>query len=72
MSNKGLAKDLALYSFVIAEITLPLIGGLLIGAYLDDYLDTHPVLTIVFFVGGIALGIKNLILLLKKLNKDEQ
>jgi ATP synthase protein I len=72
VSNKGLAKELTLYFFVIAEITLPLIGGFFIGTYLDDYLDTYPALTIVFFVGGIAVGVKNLILLLKKLNKEEQ
>lgn len=68
--NKGIVRDLVLYFIVIFEIALPTVGGLVIGSYLDRYFDTSPALTLILFVFGIAIGVKNLLQIMKRLNRD--
>ncbi len=41
------------------DVLVGLVGGLLIGFGLDDWLGTRPLFLIVFFVLGSAAGIRN-------------
>jgi ATP synthase protein I len=40
--------------------------GLAIGIYLDRYLSTSPIFTIIFMVLGIVAGFRNIYLLVKR------
>ncbi len=40
--------------------------GLIIGIYLDRYFSTHPWLTIIFLIFGIAAGFRNIYTLVKR------
>lgn len=40
--------------------------GLIIGIYLDRYFSTHPWLTLIFLLLGIAAGFKNIYTLVKR------
>jgi F0F1-type ATP synthase assembly protein I len=43
-----------------------LVGGFVVGYWLDNYFKTFPWLTIIFFIGGIAGGINTGIFIVRK------
>ncbi|MCF8039857.1 MAG: AtpZ/AtpI family protein [Desulfohalobiaceae bacterium] len=45
--------------------------GLLVGLYLDKWLNTKPWLTIIFLLFGIAAGFKNLFQEVRKIQSSE-
>lgn len=45
--------------------------GLLVGLYLDKWLNTKPWLTIIFLLLGIAAGFKNLFQEVRKIQSSE-
>jgi len=45
---------------------LSLVIGLLIGYYLDKWLQTQPVFFFIFLLFGIVAGFKNIYIILKK------
>lgn len=59
---KGLY-ELASIGITLASATFI---GLLIGIYLDDWLNTKPWFTIIFLIFGIIAGFKNLYYITKK------
>ncbi|MCF8105250.1 MAG: AtpZ/AtpI family protein [Desulfohalobiaceae bacterium] len=45
--------------------------GLLVGLYLDKWLDTSPWLTMIFLLFGIAAGFKNMFQEVRKIQSSE-
>jgi ATP synthase protein I len=46
-----------------------LVGGFVVGYWLDNHFKTFPWLTIIFFTGGIAAGINTGIFMVRKYKK---
>lgn len=68
--------DLLRYSSIGLEMGVAIGIGLLIGIYLDRWLETSPWMTLIFFFLGVAAGFKNIIRLIleesKKKDRDGQ
>jgi ATP synthase protein I len=62
-------KELAYYSSLGLSVSLSIFIGLAIGVYLDRRFATHPWLTLIFLVLGIAAGFRNIGLAIKKSRK---
>lgn len=62
-------KELAYYSSIGLSVALSIFIGLGLGVFLDRYFGTHPWMTLIFMVLGIAAGYKNLGLAIKKSRK---
>ena len=62
-------KELAYYSSLGLSVSLSIFIGLAIGVYLDRRFGTHPWLTLIFLVLGIAAGFRNIGLAIKKSRK---
>ncbi len=60
-------KDLAYFASLGLQMAFSIFIGYGIGRYLDGKFDTHPWLTIIFFVLGIAAAFRNIGLAIKKL-----
>jgi ATP synthase protein I len=52
------------------ELGTSLVGGIVVGFYLDKIFDTYPWLTAVFFFGGIASGVHIAIFIIRKYKKS--
>jgi ATP synthase protein I len=65
MSRREAYRLFAHYSGIIFMLPACLLVGFLIGDYLDDWLDTAPVLTLVFILLGAAAGFIQVFRLLK-------
>ncbi|ADY74042.1 ATP synthase protein I [Desulfurobacterium thermolithotrophum DSM 11699] len=57
------------YMMVGVQFALSIIIGIVIGYYLDKWLDTFPWMTIFWFLIGFAAGLKNLYRELKKVSR---
>ena len=63
-------KDLAYFSSLGFQIALPIVVCYFIGNYLDEKVfDSSPWATLVFLGLGIAAGVKNIALAIKKVRK---
>ncbi len=51
------------------DMAISLVGGFVVGYWLDTYFDIFPWLTIIFFLAGIAAGVNTGILIVKKFKK---
>jgi ATP synthase protein I len=60
-------KELAYFGSLGLQVALSIFIGYGIGRYLDTRLGTHPWLTVVFFLLGVAAAIRNLGLAIRKL-----
>ena len=54
---------------ISTELVAAVVVGTTIGFLLDNWFDTKPLLTICFFVIGVAAGILNVFKSAKKMNK---
>ena len=70
--KKELFASLMTYGTLGLEMGISLAVGLAIGYYLDRYLKTSPVLTILFMLFGLAAGMKRLYSLWKKAEKEDE
>lgn len=52
------------------SISLPIVGGAVLGQFLDKYFGTLPRITLSLIFIGIILGCTNIYFILKKINKD--
>ncbi len=59
-------KDISRYQTVGMMFPASIIGGLVIGYFLDKWLHTSPYLAIIFTLYGVAAGFVNLFKLAKK------
>lgn len=58
--------SLSLASGLGFSIVLPLIGGIFLGKLIDRYMNTDGRYTVIFLFVGCALGIANILMMLKK------
>lgn len=68
MSQKNAYQSFAYYSSIIFMLPACLLVGYFLGDQLDQWLDTGPVLTFVFFLLGAAAGFVQLFRMLKARN----
>lgn len=52
------------------SVALPIVGGALLGSYLDKVFSTTPWLTLILLITGIVLSISSLYFFLIKVGKD--
>ncbi|MFQ5328874.1 MAG: AtpZ/AtpI family protein [Thermodesulfobacteriota bacterium] len=64
--NKGFLKGMALLASLGFSMVIATFIGLAMGFYLDRYLETSPIFTLIFMVLGIAAGFRNIYLLVKR------
>ena len=63
-------RELAYYSSLGFQIALPIIIGFVIGSYLDENVfHSTPWAMLIFLALGIAAGVRNIALAIKKLKK---
>ena len=55
---------------ISTELVAAVVVGSIIGFLLDGWFDTKPLLTICFFIMGVAAGILNVIKSAKKMHKN--
>lgn len=67
--EKGIFRAMAEFGAMGLDMALSVIGGMLVGYYLDKYFGLYPWLTLIFFCMGFMVGIKSLLMLIKALNK---
>ena len=68
--NKGSnAASLGKALKISTELVASVVVGSIIGFLLDGWFDTKPLLTIFFFIMGVAAGILNVFKSAKKMNK---
>ncbi len=70
--KKDLVRSLISYSSLGIEMGLSVAIGIAIGYFLDRFFETSPYLTIIFMIFGVAAAMKTIILLLKKVQKDNE
>ena len=66
----GWARTGGLLAAIPFLMAVPPIAGLLFGRFLDSRFNTNPILTIVFLILGFAAGIREVAIVLKKANRD--
>lgn len=64
--RSGFLKYLALVNYIGFSIAAPVVGGVLIGRYLDEKFGTRFIFLIIFIVLGVASGFRNLFVLTTK------
>ncbi len=62
-------RELAYYSSLGLQVALSILIGYAIGWYLDTKLGSHPWLTVIFFILGVAAAYRNIGLAITKLRK---
>lgn len=72
MTRKGLNvwEMLKISSGLGLVIALPISGGTVLGFILDKNLGTSPILTLIFLLGGIFLGIAGVMRKVKEITND--
>jgi F0F1-type ATP synthase assembly protein I len=61
----------ARYAGVAIEFTSPIIGGAILGHYLDVYFKTEPYLTLIALMLGVFAGFYRLVVVLRDLIQGE-
>ncbi len=61
--NKGILQNLALISQVGIMMLVPIIGGVLVGAFLDRLAKTTGIFLIIFVILGVGSAFRNLYVL---------
>ena len=62
-SSKSILQNLALISQVGIMMLVPIFGGVLIGAFMDNYLKTSGIFLIIFVILGVGTAFRNLYML---------
>jgi len=65
------AGKMARYASIGIEFSSPMIGGAIMGHYLDQYFKTDPYLTLVMFLLGMLAGFYRLISALSAFQKEQ-
>jgi ATP synthase protein I len=68
--NVSLGRDMVWLSTLGINLVLAGAAGVLIGYYLDKWLKTQPVMTIIFFCIGTAAGFRQIYKEVRKLGSD--
>lgn len=59
------------YASIGIEFSSPMVGGAIVGHYLDQYFKTDPYLTLAMFVMGMLAGFYRLITALSAFQKEQ-
>lgn len=54
------------------DLALPIVGGVLVGHFLDQWLGTGYIFTLGLLVLGVMIGYYNLSRLIRRLNRQDQ
>lgn len=57
--KKSLNRSLSLFSLALDlgfSISIPILGGIILGKWLDDHFDTAPAMTLLFLCIGSIIG----------------
>lgn len=65
-NNKSFLKYIVLINYIGFSIAAPIIGGVMLGKYLDDLYGTRFIFLLVFTVLGVFTGFRNLYVITKK------
>jgi len=71
-NNKNIVKSMLNYSSLGLEMGLSVAIGIGIGYFLDSFFKTSPYLTIIFMFFGIAAAFKTIIVLIRKVSKEDE
>jgi ATP synthase protein I len=71
-NKKEFIKPLVNYSTLGLEMGLSVAIGIGMGYFLDRYFTTYPYLTIIFMFFGIAAAFKTIIVLIKKVQREDE
>ena len=70
-SKKEIYRVLLNYSALGLEMGFSVVIGLMVGWYLDKWLDTYPYLTFVFMIFGMAAAFRAVYRAYKRLKKED-
>ena len=70
--KRQLFKSLGFLSSVGISLVVSILIGLAMGYYLDRWLDTSPIFTLIMLVMGIISGFRNVYILTKRELKRQQ
>ena len=71
-NNKNIVKSMLNYSSLGLEMGLSVAIGIGIGYFLDSFFKTSPYLTIIFMFFRIAAAFKTIIVLIRKVSKEDE
>ncbi len=71
-NDKNIVKSMLNYSSLGLEMGLSVAIGIGIGYFLDSFFKTSPYLTIIFMFFGIAAAFKTIIVLIRKVSKEDE
>ena len=69
-TNKSIFQNLALISHVGIMMMVPILGCVLIGAFLDRFFKTNGIFLIIFIILGVGSSFRNLYVLSIKKSKE--
>lgn len=69
-SSKSILQNLALISQVGIMMLVPIVGGVLLGAFIDGLLKTNGIFLIIFVLLGVGSSFRNLYVLSKQKAKE--
>ncbi|HMA66976.1 MAG TPA: AtpZ/AtpI family protein [Desulfosalsimonadaceae bacterium] len=70
--TRQMVRELGWYSALGFSVALSVFIGLFIGLFLDKVFGTTPWLMFVFLVFGIIAGFNNILLAIKKVNRNSE
>ena len=59
------------YTAMVTQMAMSMVGGVVLGYYLDGRFDIFPILTVLGTMLGMVVGIKNLIQMINYFKKKE-
>ncbi|HNU70678.1 MAG TPA: AtpZ/AtpI family protein [Thermodesulfobacteriota bacterium] len=68
MNNKQI-EQFGIFFALAIDLTISLVGGFVVGYWLDSHFHTFPWLTVIFFLGGIAAAVNTGIFIVKRFRK---
>lgn len=69
-SSKSILQNLALISQVGIMMLVPILGGVLLGAFLDQFFKTGGIFLIIFVLIGVGTSFRNLYMLSIRQTRD--
>lgn len=60
------------YTAMVTQMTMAMVGGVVLGYYLDGKFDTFPILMVLGTMLGLAVGIKNMIQMINYFKRKQR
>lgn len=65
-------KNLSMISQIGLMMSIPIIGCILLGSFIDDHLHTAPIFLIIFIILGVLASFRNLFVIANKMSKSDR